>query len=197
MFYSFLLLWKGLDTCLSYRFDSHSVVCRDGEVQYSAFFFFVCLLTMTRSGRLAVIMWAVCISKSQKSSCVSFSRSDSCLYIYHLIEGSNFNFLHNSLWITFPTQSCLVLYSNCANLLHPLIMWVIVSSLLPHNLHLLFFCVFLLFFFHSFGVFHTSFSWWYFPRVRMIESLPMFLWLFWAFELILVMLSSGLFQFFL
>ena len=34
-----------------------------------------------------------------------------------------------------------VLYSFCANLLHSLIMWLIVSSLSPHNLHLLFCCV--------------------------------------------------------
>ena len=40
-----------------------------------------------------------------------------------------------------PTQSCLDLYSFGANLLHPLIMWLIVSSLSPHSLHLLFCCV--------------------------------------------------------
>ena len=40
--------------------------------------------------------------------------------------------------ITLPTQSCLVWCSLCANLLHSLIMWLIVSSQLPHNLHLLF-----------------------------------------------------------
>ena len=38
-------------------------------------------------------------------------------------------------------QPCLVLYSLCANLLHSLIMWLIVLSLSPHNLHLLFCCV--------------------------------------------------------
>ena len=41
--------------------------------------------------------------------------------------------------ITLPTQSCLVLYSFSANLLHSLIMWLIVLSLSPHCLHLLFF----------------------------------------------------------
>ena len=56
-----------------------------------------------------------------------------CLCSY----GSN-SFSHDSQWITSPTQPCLVLYSFCANLLHSLIMWLIVSSLLPHNLHLLF-----------------------------------------------------------
>ena len=49
--------------------------------------------------------------------------------------------MHNSQWITFPTQSCLGLISLCAKLLHSLIMWLIVSFLSQHNLHLLFCCV--------------------------------------------------------
>ena len=53
------------------------------------------------------------------------------LCIYHLFAWSNFNFLHNSLCIPLPTQSCLVLYSFCANLLHSL-MRLIVLSLSPH-----------------------------------------------------------------
>ena len=52
-----------------------------------------------------------------------------------------FKFLHISQWITLPTQSCTVLYSFCANLLHSLIMSLMVSSLSPHSLHLLFCCV--------------------------------------------------------
>ena len=92
------------------------------------------------------IMWSVCISKSQKSLCVSFSRTDFGLCIYYLFEWSNFNFLHNSQWITLPTQSCLVLYSFCVNLLHSLIVWLIVSSLSPYNQHLLFCCVLSIFF---------------------------------------------------
>ncbi len=40
-----------------------------------------------------------------------------------------------------PTQSCLALYSFWANLQHSLIMWLIVSSLSPHCLHLLLCCV--------------------------------------------------------
>ena len=59
----------------------------------------------------------------------------------HLFLRSNLNFLHISLWITLPTQSCLVSYSFCANLLHLLIMWLLVSVLSLHNLHLLFCCV--------------------------------------------------------
>ena len=41
--------------------------------------------------------------------------------------------------------SCVVLYSLCANLLHSLIMWLIVSSISTHNLHLLFCCVLFIF----------------------------------------------------
>ena len=81
------------------------------------------------------------MSKSLSSLSVSFSRTDSGLCIYHLFVWLNFNFLHNSQWITMPTQSCLVLYSFCVNLLHSLIMWLMVSSLSLHNLHLLFWCV--------------------------------------------------------
>ena len=75
-----------------------------------------------------------CISKSQKILCVSFSRTDSGLCIYYLVW-SNFNFLHNFQWITFPTQSCLFLYSFYTSFLQWLIMRLIMSSLSPHNLH--------------------------------------------------------------
>ena len=99
------------------------------------------LLIIIRSGLLAWIRWSVCMLKSHRSLCESFSRTGAGLYIYHLFVWSNWNFLHISLWITLPTQSCLALYSFCANLLHSLIMWLIVSSLSPHSLHLLFCCV--------------------------------------------------------
>ena len=62
------------------------------------------LLTVMRSGPLVEFRWHVYISKSQKSLCILFSKTDSGLCIYHLFVRSNFNFLHNSLWITFPTQ---------------------------------------------------------------------------------------------
>ena len=94
-----------------------------------------------RSGLLAGIRWSVCILKSNRSLCVSFSRTSAGLCIYHLFVWSNWNFLHISQWITLPTQACLALYSFCADLLHSLIMWLIVSSLSPHSLHLQFCCV--------------------------------------------------------
>ena len=101
---------------------------------------FLLLITM-RSGLLAGIRWSVCMLKSHWSLCESFSRTGAGLCIYHLFVWSNWNFLHFSQWISLPTQSCLALYSFCENLLHSLIMWLIVSSLSPHSLHLLFCCV--------------------------------------------------------
>ena len=53
----------------------------------------------------------------------------------------NFNLTHNSRYITFPTHSCLVLYSFCTSFLHSLIIWLTVPSLSPHSLHLRFFSV--------------------------------------------------------
>ena len=98
-------------------------------------------LIIIRSSLRAEIRWSICISKSHRSLCVSFSRTGAGLCIYHLLAWSNLNFLHISQWIPLPIQSCLAFYSFCANLLHSLIMWLIVSSLSPHSLHLLFCCV--------------------------------------------------------
>ena len=96
------------------------------------------LLIIIESDLLAGIRWSVCMLKSHRSLCVSFSRTGAGLCIYHLLVWSNLNFLQISQWITLPTQSCLALYSRCANLLHSLIIWLMVSSLSPHSLHLLF-----------------------------------------------------------
>ena len=90
-------------------------------------------------GLLTEIRWSVCISKSHRSLCVSFSRTGAGLCIYHLLAWSNLNFLHISQWITLPTISCLALYSFYANLLHSLIIWLMVSTL-SLCLHLLFCC---------------------------------------------------------
>ena len=68
----------------------------------------------------------------------------------HLEVWSNFSFLHNFQWITFPTQSCLILYSFCASLLHSLNMWSTVSSLVSTSsilvipLHIMNFCLYII-----------------------------------------------------
>ena len=123
-------------------FQFYSVVCRDSKVDnFADFLFFFFLLIIIRSGLRAEIRWSVCISKSHRSLWESFSRTGAGLCIYHFLAWSNLNFLHISQWITLPTQSCLGLYSFCANLLHSLIMWLMASSLSLHSLHLLFSCV--------------------------------------------------------
>ena len=107
--------------------------------QFCRFSFFFCWLLL---GLVEdYIRWSVCMSKSPRSLCVSFSRTGAGFCIYHLLALSNLNFLHVYQWITLPTQLCLALYPICANLLHLLIMLLMVSSLSPHSLHLLFCCV--------------------------------------------------------
>ena len=95
------------------------------------------LLTIIKSGFLAEIRWSMCMSKSYSSLCMSFSRTGAGLCIYHFFVWWNLNILHISQWIILPTQSCVVLYSFGANLLHSLMMWLIVSSLSPDSLNLL------------------------------------------------------------
>ena len=106
-------------------FQFYSVVGRDSKVDNFAISLFF-LLIIFRSGLLAEIMWSVCMSKSHRSLCVSFSRADAGLCIYHLFVWSNLNFLHISQCITLPTQSCLVLYSFFANLLQSLIIIILI-----------------------------------------------------------------------
>ena len=99
------------------------------------------LLIIIRSGLVVEIRWSVCMSKSHRSLCVLFSSTGAGWCIYHSFVWSNLNFLHISQWITLPIQSCLVLYSFWVNLLHSLIIWLMVLTLSPHSLHLLFCCV--------------------------------------------------------
>ena len=123
---------------LSFRIILWSVGRAKSTILQILFFF---LLIIMRSSLLAGIRWSVCILKSHRSLCESFSRTGAGLGIYHLFVWSNRNFLHISQWITLSTQSWPALYSFRVNLLHSLIMWLIVSSLSPPNLHLLFCCV--------------------------------------------------------
>ena len=143
MFYSFFLFYSKVKVLISLFtfFQFYSVVSRHSKVVNFADFLLFFLLIFIRSGLLVKIRWSVYMSKSHRSLCVSFSRTGAGLCIYHLLAWSNLNFLHISQWFTLPTQSCLALYSFYANLLHPLIMWLMVSSLSSHSLHLLFCCV--------------------------------------------------------
>ena len=139
MFYSFFQFPSKVEVLilLFTFFKFFSVVSRDSKVDYFANSFFF-LLIIIKSGLLAGIRWSVFMSKSHRSLCMSFSWTGAGLCIYHFLVWSNLHFLHISQWITLPTQSCLALYSLCANLVHSLIMSLMVSSLSPHSLHLLF-----------------------------------------------------------
>ena len=84
--------------------------CGQPEQQSRQFCKFSFLLfIIIRSSLLAEIKRSVCMSKSHRIA---------HLPVDHLAD--------------------LVLYSFCANLLHSLIMWLMISSLSPHSLHLLF-----------------------------------------------------------
>ena len=75
----------------------YSVVRRDSKVDNFACSLFLSILS---SGLLADIWWSVCMLKSHRSLCESFSRTGAGLCIYHLLVWSNLNFLHISQWIT-------------------------------------------------------------------------------------------------
>ena len=157
------------------------------------FFFFwqsLCLVLTSKLGNPFV-------SQNPKEFCVSFSRTDSRLCIYHLFAWSNLNFLHNSQWATLPTQSCLLLYSLCANLLHSLTMWFVFLSLSPHNLHLLFCCDLSIFVFgHShYSVVLCGFQKRFSFSHKVSLSLPCLSFLVWDFACLLLVMSIELFFF--
>ena len=110
MFHSFLQFSSKVEVLiLLFAFSQlYSEVSQESKVHISAsslflflffFFFFFCFI-ITMSGRRAEIRLSFCISKSQRSLCTLFFRKDAGLCIYHLFVWSNFNFLHNSQWIT-------------------------------------------------------------------------------------------------
>ena len=123
-----LVLRQDLSTCLPFIQWSTRIAV------FTLHQFF--LLINSRSGLLVVIRWSVFILKSQRILCISFSKTDTGLCGNQLIIRSNLNFLDNSQCITYSTQSFLVLYYLCASWQHSLILWLIVLSLPPHNVHL-------------------------------------------------------------
>ena len=105
---------------LSFFLHSFSFILWSAGTAKSTIQQFFFLLIIIRSGLLAEIRWSVCMSNSHWSLCVLFSRTGAGLCTYNLFVWSNSNFLNISQWITLPTQSCLLLYSFCTNLLHSL-----------------------------------------------------------------------------
>ena len=111
---------------LSFIFSLRST----GMAEFSGWQVLFFLLIETRSDLLVRIWWIFVSLNLREFLCVSFFRTGSGLCIYHLLVWSNFNLLHNSQWLSFPTQSCLVLYSFYDSLLHLLIMWLLTLAIL-------------------------------------------------------------------
>ena len=83
--YVFSIPKQGRGTYPSFHILS-DLYCGQPGQQSSQFckFSFLCVLIIIRSRLLAEIRWSVCMSKSHRSLCESFSRTDTGLYIYHL-----------------------------------------------------------------------------------------------------------------
>ena len=137
-FTSLFVLWLGLSTYYFFPF-LWSSLCGPLEQQNSLRGKFFCQLS------LGLVFWwgfgDLFVTQNARIFFVSFLRTDYGLHIHHLVVWLNFTFWLNSRWIIFPTQSCLDLCSFCASLLHLLIIWLTISSFLPHNQHLLFCCI--------------------------------------------------------
>ena len=140
MLYSFMVLWQGLGTYLSFCFLWFPLCGLPGwqSSLFGWFFFFFCWVS------LGPVVWPrlgdLFVSQNPREFYATYSRwKDSGLHSYLFVVRLNLNFLYNSQWITFPTQSCLVLSSFCSSLLHSLIMWLIVSSLLSRYFFRVFF----------------------------------------------------------
>ena len=93
---------------LSFRF----ILCSTGTVKWTILqilFFFVdffpCQKTRHKVWSSGRIGWSVCMLKSYRSLCESFSGTGAGLCIYHLFVWSNWNFLHFFQWITLPRPS--------------------------------------------------------------------------------------------
>ena len=106
MFHSFFnsLAWSRYLSFFSLSFSLFCGPPGQQSRQFCKFSFFFLLLIIIRFGLLAGIRWSVCMLKSHRSLCVSFSRTGAGLCIYHLLVWSNLNFLPISQWITLPTQ---------------------------------------------------------------------------------------------
>ena len=119
MFHSFFQFSRKIEVLilLFTFFQFYSVVTRDSKVHnfVNLFFFFFFFDYYKRLGDPFVCQSPIGVY-------VSFSMTGAGVCIYHLFVWSNFDLLHISQWITLPTQSCLVIYSFCPNLLHSLIM---------------------------------------------------------------------------
>ena len=105
----------------SFSFILLSAVTAKSTILQVLFF----LLIMIKSGLLAEIRWSVCMSKSHRSLCVSFSRTGAGLYVYHLF-----------LWSIITIIITIILLLLLLLLLLIIIIIIICSSALLYSLTL-------------------------------------------------------------
>lgn len=95
------------------------------------------MFMITGSDFLAQIKWSVWNLNFISLLCKTIFG----FYIYYCFILPNAIRLHNSKWITFPTQSYLFSRSFQGILLQSPLLWLVVSALSVQGLHLLFWCV--------------------------------------------------------
>ena len=139
-------------------FQFYSVVSWESKVNNFSHSLF--LLIIIRSGLLVGIKWSVCMSKSHRSLCVSFSRTGAGLCIYHLLV--------ISVSCSYPSGSPW----------RPSRVSPYISSVLIFCIHLscdwsfcLCFTIIIIIIVYCFRVFHISISWWFFTEVWVTASL--------------------------
>ena len=115
----------------------YSVVSWDSKVHTFSNSLFL-LIIIIRFGLLAEIRWSVCVTKSLRSLSALFSRIDPGLCMYHFFVWLNLNFL--LIFLVHPFVSSLTFLLPHI-LPHSLIMWLMFSSLSPHNIYFLFCCI--------------------------------------------------------
>ena len=130
---AFSVLWQGLSIRLFLWFSFCGRPGRQSSL-FSRFSFFF-LLTITKSGLLAGIRYLF-VSQNPRELCGSHS-----LFRFLYIPSSRM--IRIQFFAQFPMDYLFhpllfsLVFFFCASQLHSLIMWLIVSSLSPHNLHLL------------------------------------------------------------
>ena len=139
----FLVFWHDQSTRLSFHFIWFSLYGPLGKqsLQCGNFSYFILLIITSSDLRLGDLYLSQNLGEFHTFILQVgfwFVHVPSCNMV-------KFQFLYSSLWITFPTQSCLHLKYFDPSLLHSLIIWLMVSSLSPQNLHLQFCCVLLIF----------------------------------------------------
>ena len=120
MFLSILALWHDSSICLSFcflLFSLYGPLDWQNPLDVNAFFLLKLCLVFCPG-------WSNPFLSQNLWQFYAFLFFDILVVHIPFVAWSNFDLLHNSLWITFPTQPCIVLYSFCATLLYLLYIYI-------------------------------------------------------------------------